>query len=76
MTDAALVAFLVLCRNMLLTYIEESLHVPLLEQLVARLLPGGALVVGSRESMPPMASLPSLQFRAPGVYIAADSAGR
>jgi len=64
----------VLCRNMLLTYIDVRLQPPLLEQLIARLLPGGALVIGSREAMPP--GIPRVQLRGPGVYIAADSAGR
>lgn len=58
----------VLCRNMLLTYIDEREHRPLVEQLVARLLPGGALVVGSRETMP--GDVPSIEKVAPGMYVA------
>jgi chemotaxis protein methyltransferase CheR len=58
----------VLCRNMLLTYIDEREHRPLLEQLIARLFPGGTLVVGSRETMP--ADLPSIEKVAAGVYVA------
>jgi len=58
----------VLCRNMLLTYIDESQHLPLLQAIVARLLPGGVLVVGSRETMP--AGLEGLEHRGPGLYVA------
>ena len=57
----------VLCRNMLLTYIDESQHLPLLEAMIARLLPCGVLVVGSRETMP--AGLTQLERRAPGVFV-------
>ena len=42
----------ILCRNVLLTYIEEQAHAPLLAEIAAQLLPDGALVVGARESMP------------------------
>lgn len=61
----------VLCRNVLLTYIDEREQRPLLEQLVARLLPGGTLVVGSRETMP--ADLPSLTKVAAGVYVTRET---
>jgi chemotaxis protein methyltransferase CheR len=65
----------VLCRNMLLTYIDESQHLPLLQAIIARLLPGGVLVVGSRETMP--VGLTGLELRGPGVYVARtiDSSG-
>ncbi len=59
---------LILCRNMLLTYIDERQHLPLLEELVARLRPGGILVVGRRERMPD--GLGGLELRGAGVYIA------
>ena len=52
----------ILCRNMLLTYLDESLHRTLVERLIARLLPGGTLVVGSRETMP--ADLPAIEAEA------------
>jgi chemotaxis protein methyltransferase CheR len=58
----------VLCRNMLLTYIDERQHLPLLQAIVARLLPGGVLVVGSKEAMP--AGLVGLARRGPGVFVA------
>jgi chemotaxis protein methyltransferase CheR len=58
----------VLCRNMLLTYIDERQHLPLLQAMIARLLPGGILVVGSRETMP--AGLTGLEPRGAGMYVA------
>lgn len=64
----------ILCRNMLLTYIDERQHRPLLEALAVRLLPGGALVVGAREAMPD--GIDSLARRAAGVYVAARDSGR
>ncbi len=57
----------VLCRNSLLTYVDEGQHRPLLEQMIARLLPGGALVVGLHETLP--AGLMGLERRAPGLYV-------
>jgi chemotaxis protein methyltransferase CheR len=56
----------VLCRNVLLTYVDEAKHRALVEQLVARIVPGGALVVGSRETMP--AGIAGLEARLPGVF--------
>ncbi|MDB4934108.1 MAG: Chemotaxis protein methyltransferase CheR [Labilithrix sp.] len=67
----------VLCRNMLLTYVDEREHVPLLSQIVARLRPGGVLVVGRRETMPPALStlhLEPLDPSLPGVYRASGGA--
>ena len=58
----------VLCRNVLLTYIDEAAQRALLEKIVARPLPGGSLIVGSRERMP--APVDGLQPRAPGVFVA------
>jgi chemotaxis protein methyltransferase CheR len=64
----------VLCRNMLLTYIDEKQQPALLEALVRRVMPGGALVVGARETMPtsPAVAALSLVSRAPGVFLVAD----
>jgi chemotaxis protein methyltransferase CheR len=44
---------LILCRNLVFTYFIESAQRPILERLLTRLLPGGALVVGHREALPP-----------------------
>ena len=42
----------VLCRNMLLTYVDEAQHRPIVAALATRIANGGALVVGRRETMP------------------------
>lgn len=68
---------LVLCRNMLLTYVDEAQHGPLLLALARRVRPGGAIVVGSREVLPEQldSSRFTLDARAPGVLVVArDSA--
>ncbi len=43
---------LVLCRNSAFTYFDEATQRRLLETIVARLWPGGALVVGAHETPP------------------------
>lgn len=43
---------LILCRNLAFTYFDEPLQCRILDGLVARLLPGGFLVIGQRESLP------------------------
>ncbi|NTV53828.1 MAG: chemotaxis protein CheR [Syntrophaceae bacterium] len=43
---------LVLCRNSVFTYFDEGLQEKMLEQIAAKLLPGGALVIGIHESLP------------------------
>jgi chemotaxis protein methyltransferase CheR len=42
---------LILCRNLAFTYFDEALQDEVLEGLVARLVPEGALVIGARESL-------------------------
>jgi chemotaxis protein methyltransferase CheR len=44
---------LVLCRNLVFTYYEESLQLEIARRLAAAIRPGGALVVGSHETLPP-----------------------
>jgi len=44
---------LVLCRNLAFTYFDAELQGRILEDLLARLAPGGALVIGSHETLPP-----------------------
>ena len=46
---------LVLCRNCAFTYFEESLQREVLAALTGTMAPGGALVIGSHESLPPSA---------------------
>jgi chemotaxis protein methyltransferase CheR len=43
---------LVLCRNAVLTYFEPTLQHEVMRRVLARLRPGGALVVGIHESLP------------------------
>jgi chemotaxis protein methyltransferase CheR len=43
---------LILCRNVALTYFTEPMQRDILVQLVARLVPGGVLVVGTHEALP------------------------
>jgi chemotaxis protein methyltransferase CheR len=44
---------LILCRNVILTYYSAPLRDALLERIVDRLRLGGALVIGTHESVPP-----------------------
>jgi chemotaxis protein methyltransferase CheR len=55
---------LVMCRNLVWTYFDESLQRELLHGIVERLKPGGFLVIGSHETLPDMESL-TLQLRIP-----------
>jgi chemotaxis protein methyltransferase CheR len=43
---------LVLCRNLVCTYFEPALQREVLQRIVERLEPGGALVVGGHETVP------------------------
>lgn len=42
----------ILCRNLAFTYFAREIRIKLLERLADRLQPGGALVLGRRESLP------------------------
>ncbi len=42
---------LILCRNLVFTYFDESLQRKILKKMVDRLLPGGFLIVGSHEKV-------------------------
>jgi chemotaxis protein methyltransferase CheR len=44
---------LILCRNLVLTYFDEELQLEVMNRVVKGLRPGGALVIGSHESLPP-----------------------
>jgi chemotaxis protein methyltransferase CheR len=44
---------LVLCRNLAFTYYEESLQHEITRRLAGTIRPGGALVMGSHENLPP-----------------------
>jgi len=51
---------LILCRNVAFTYFDERLQSEVLERLLTRLLPGGLLVLGKGERLPPGAELQEL----------------
>jgi chemotaxis protein methyltransferase CheR len=44
---------MVLCRNLVFTYFDEVLQGDLLGRMLARLSPGGTLVLGGHEELPP-----------------------
>ena len=44
----------VLCRNLVFTYFDEDLQREILERIVERMAPGGFLVVGRHERLPPV----------------------
>jgi chemotaxis protein methyltransferase CheR len=44
---------LVLCRNVVLTYYSAAVHGEVMARISERLRPGGALVIGIHESLPP-----------------------
>jgi chemotaxis protein methyltransferase CheR len=44
--------YLVMCRNLVLTYFAEALQREILWRVASRLLPGGLLVVGKQETLP------------------------
>jgi chemotaxis protein methyltransferase CheR len=44
---------LVLCRNLVCTYFAEALQCKILAQIAERLVPGGVLVLGAHETLPP-----------------------
>lgn len=44
---------LILCRNLVFTYFEETLQLEILQQLHTRLLPTGWLILGVHEQLPP-----------------------
>jgi chemotaxis protein methyltransferase CheR len=43
---------LILCRNLVFTYFAEGLQRETLGRIMAKLMPGGILVIGRRESLP------------------------
>ncbi len=62
---------LILCRNLVFTYFEESLQAAIARRLAEMLVPGGLLLLGSHESLPqPVPGLvqerPWLSCRDPG----------
>ena len=63
----------ILCRYLAFTYFEEGLQREILERIQARLAPGGALVLGRRESLP--AAVSGFEPWSPTLGIYRKSAG-
>lgn len=59
---------MVLCRNLLFTYFDETLQRKLLKELEKRVRPGGYLVVGTHESLPECAGGFERAEDTPGIY--------
>lgn len=59
---------LVLCRNLVLTYFVPALRIEMMSRIATRLYPGGALVVGIHEVIPP--NVPGFEpwYRQQGIY--------
>lgn len=49
---------LILCRNLVCTYFEDTLQRAVLRRVLGRLIPGGFFVIGKHEALP--AGLPAL----------------
>jgi chemotaxis methyl-accepting protein methylase len=59
---------LVFLRNNLLTYYQDDLKVPAFLRVVNCLAPGGFLVIGAHEKLPPVTSDLFLSFRHPQIF--------
>jgi chemotaxis protein methyltransferase CheR len=64
---------LILCRNLVFTYFEEHLQRSVLEGMLEKLLPGGILVIGVHEKLPPGFTALVPEGRTPGVFRRASS---
>jgi len=62
---------LVLCRNVAFTYFDEPLQREILARMAARIVPGGALVIGIHESLPPAAEDFAPWIPRAGIYLRA-----
>jgi len=61
---------LILCRNLVFTYFETPAQIIALEAISKRLRPGGALVLGAHESLPPDSRYtPWPEIRVRGIYV-------
>lgn len=59
---------LILCRNLVFTYFDEAQQAKILSELQAKLLPGGWLVLGVRETLPAEANGLSVMSKRLGLY--------
>lgn len=59
---------LILCRNLVLTYFDQPLRAEVMRRVAARLYPGGALVVGIHEVLPPVVTGLEPWYGQQGIY--------
>lgn len=59
---------MVLCRNLVFTYFDAELQSAILEKLLVRLRPGGALIIGKHESLPARGRALAAWFPKLGTY--------
>lgn len=59
---------LILCRNLVFTYFDMALQQARLEHILTRLRPGGWLIVGVREKLPPAAEMLNVVSERLGFY--------
>ena len=59
---------LILCRNLVFTYFEESLQEEIIKKIQSRLVRGGYLVIGIHEHIPPGQREAFLPSHAPCIY--------
>lgn len=59
---------LILCRNLVFTYFNEALQLKTTEKILERLVPGGFLVIGIRESLPERTRGIVPYNKTPGIY--------
>jgi chemotaxis protein methyltransferase CheR len=59
---------LILCRNLVFTYFEESLQREILAGILQKLVPGGYFVIGIHESLPEGFSEFLRPVKTPGIY--------
>ena len=59
---------LILCRNLVFTYFAEDVQRKVLRGIVERLLPGGFLVIGKKETLPEGAERRELHDAGLGIY--------
>ena len=59
---------LILCRNLAFTYFEPALQQEILSGIMERLVPGGILLIGKRESLPDGWQSQLVQISEWGIY--------
>ena len=59
---------LILCRNLAFTYFAEPLQQEIAQGLLARLVPGGCLILGAHERLPPGSESMVAKGETAGIY--------